>query len=226
MVNFVQWRWRRRFFAERWNAVIIREMVSGSTRFSEIQRGAPLMSPSLLSKRLKELEAVGVIERRQAVSGRGFEYHLTESGREFEPIVMALGVWGRRWVARTLSNDRLDVGLLMWDMRRTVRPDVLPVTPAVIQFHYTDETKRSKDWWLVCDGGEATLCLTDPGFDVNLYVVTDSATMTGIWLGDVRLNHAVDSGALDLQGPSAVRRKFGAFLGHRPWPGIKSQIAA
>ena len=80
-------------FCERWNAVILREMVSGSTRFSEIQRGAPLMSPSLLTKRLKELEAAGVIERRQAASGRAFEYHLTEAGRDdvpFGPLISTL----------------------------------------------------------------------------------------------------------------------------------------
>ena len=211
-------------FCERWNPVIIREILSGSHRFSEIQRGAPLMSPSLLTKRLKELETTGVIERRKPSKGKGYEYHLTEAGREFEPIVMALGVWGRRWVARTLTDDQIDVGLLMWDMRRTVKPEVLPISPSVIHFHYDDSPRRGPDWWLVCDAEEVDVCVSDPGFDVDLYVITDSATMTGIWRGDKSLHKAIDEGALELQGPTAVRRKFNAFLGERPWIGIRSQV--
>lgn len=213
-------------FCERWNPVIIREIMSGSHRFSEIQRGAPLMSPSLLTKRLKELEAAGVIVRKKAGSGKGYEYHLTEAGEEFEPIIMALGVWGRRWVARTLTDEQLDIGLLMWDMRRTVQPKVLPRRPSVIYFHYDDSPKRGPHWWLVCDEEDVSLCKSDPGFDVDLYVFTDSRTMTAVWLGDKSLSRAIDEGTLELQGPAEVRRKFNAFLGERPWRGIRSKIGA
>lgn len=213
-------------FCERWNPVIIRELLSGSHRFSEIQRGAPLMSPSLLTKRLKELEEAGVVERRRAAGGKSWEYHLTEAGREFEPIVMALGVWGRRWVRQRISDEQLDIGLLMWDMRRTVRPDSLPGVPAVVQFHYPEQAPKKQDWWLVCDTDGVELCLIDPGFDVDLYVQTDGATMTGIWRGDFSLRQALDWGDLELQGPSALRRAFNRFLGERPWPGIKSRLAA
>jgi len=213
-------------FCERWNPVIIRELLSGSHRFSEIQKGAPLMSPSLLTKRLKELEAAAVIERRKPASGKGYEYHLTEAGREFEPIIMALGVWGRRWVARTLNEDQLDIGLLMWDMRRTVKPDAFPVCPSVVHFHYSDAPRRGPDWWIVCEEQEVELCKTDPGFEVDLYVYTDSRTMTQIWLGDKTLNAAIDNGRLELQGPVAVRRRFNSFLGARPWTNIRHQREA
>jgi DNA-binding HxlR family transcriptional regulator len=213
-------------FCERWNPVIIREIMSGSHRFSQIQKGAPLMSPSLLTKRLKELESAGVIERQKATMGKSYEYHLTEAGRELEPMVMALGIWGRRWVARTLPQEQLDIGLLMWDMRRTVQPGELPTRPSVIHFHYNDSPKRGPDWWLVCDEKDVELCMSDPGFDVDLYVFTDSVTMTGIWRGDMSLNKAVNEGTLELQGSTAVRRKFNAFLGERPWVGIGSRLKA
>ena len=164
--------------------------------------------------------------RSKAATGKGFEYHLTEAGREFEPIVMALGVWGRRWVARNLDDDQLDIGLLMWDMRRTVEPGALPKRPSVVHFHYSDAPKRGPDWWMVCEEQSVELCNADPGFEVDLYVYTDSETMTGVWRGDMSLNAALENDRLELQGPTAMRRKFNAFLGKRPWLGIRSQIGA
>src|SRR5689334_7780090 len=81
----------------RWTIVVLREMVAGSTRFNDLRRGLPRMSPALLSQRLKELEQAGIIERRKGHEGNLYEYHLTRSGKELEPIVQAFGVWGQRW---------------------------------------------------------------------------------------------------------------------------------
>ena len=114
--------------AERWTPLVLRELICGSTRFNDLRRGVPLMSSSLLSQRLKFLEQEGVIERRQAASGRGFEYHLTDAGRELEPLIMMMGEWGARWVRSRLEPEDLDVTLLMWDMHRTVRPEHFPRT--------------------------------------------------------------------------------------------------
>ncbi len=207
-------------FCERWNAVILRELASGSRRFSDIQRGAPVMSPSLLTKRLKELESAGVVERHRSASGKAWEYRLTEAGWEFEPIVRALGVWGCRWVSQSLGDDKLDVNLLMWDMRRSVRPAVLDRDPAVIQIAFTDQPKARSCYWLVCEAGEAALCLTEPTRDVDLYVTTDAATLIAVWRADIPLREAVDGERLDLHGPRALRDAFGDFLGESPWAGI------
>ena len=73
----------------RWTVVVLREMFAGSTRFNELRRGVPRMSPALLSRRLKELETAGIVAREASASDSAvFEYHLTESGRE-------LGRWWR-----------------------------------------------------------------------------------------------------------------------------------
>lgn len=207
-------------FCERWNAVILRELTSGSRRFTDIQRGVPVMSPSLLTKRLKELEATGVVERQRSASGRAWEYQLTEAGWEFEPIVRALGVWGCRWVSQSLDDDKLDVGLLLWDMRRAVRPEALDRDPAVIQVVFTDQPKARSNYWLVCEQGEVALCLTQPSRDVDLWVTTDSATLTSVWRADVPFREALDAERIDLHGPSALTAAFGAFLGTSPWAGI------
>ena len=107
----------------RWTMVLLRELVAGSTRFNELRRGVPRMSPALLSKRLKDLETAGiVVRRRMAGEADLFEYALSNSGRELEPVIMAVGVWGHRWIETEASLRNLDVNLLMWDMRRnTIR---------------------------------------------------------------------------------------------------------
>src|SRR5437763_5583038 len=111
----------------RWTVVLLRELIAGSTRFNDLRRGVPRMSPALLSQRLKELEAANVITRAPLPSEPGiFEYRLTDAGHELEPLVQAFGVWGQRWVDSELSLQHLDVQLLMWDMRRNLDPDPLP----------------------------------------------------------------------------------------------------
>src|SRR5215467_9944014 len=79
----------------RWTIVLLREFVAGSTRFNDLRRGVPRMSPALLSQRLKELEAAGVISRTRSKSEVGvFEYRLTASGEELKPLIEAFGIWG------------------------------------------------------------------------------------------------------------------------------------
>ena len=107
-------------FCEKWTPLIVRDLAWGASRFSELQRGVPLMSPTLLSRRLKQLEAEGVVERKRAGNARTFTYQLTRAGREFIPVIDALGVWGQRWSRRELAEGEIDLGLLMWALERQV----------------------------------------------------------------------------------------------------------
>jgi len=107
--------------------VLLRELVAGSTRFNDLRRGVPKMSPTLLSQRLKELERAGIVTRTRHSSDKGvFEYQMTQSGKELRAVVEAMGFWGQRWVEARLSLQNLDVSLLMWDMRRNLNPTPLP----------------------------------------------------------------------------------------------------
>src|SRR4051812_22122523 len=134
----------------RWTMVLLRELVVGSTRFNELRRGVPRMSPALLSQRLKELEAAGVIIRTASETEPGvFEYHLTKAGRELEPLVMAFGTWGQRWVDAELSLQHLDVSLLMWDMRRHLDVRPMPKRRSVIEFIYPELPLAKRRWWLL-----------------------------------------------------------------------------
>src|SRR5262249_31527779 len=98
---------------ERWTLLTVRELVAGSERFNELRRGVPRMSPTLLSKRLNQLVRAGVIERRG--DGADVRYVLTPAGRELQPVVEALGVWGIRWI-RAVRCEDLDPKLLLGDL--------------------------------------------------------------------------------------------------------------
>src|SRR5437660_547309 len=91
----------------RWTVVVLRELVAGSTRFNELRRGVPRMSPALLSKRLKDLEAAGVVARSQIQRDPElYEYTLTAAGKDLAQVVEAVGAWGQKWVATQSSLDR------------------------------------------------------------------------------------------------------------------------
>ena len=184
------------------------------------------MSSSLLSQRLKFLEREGVIERRPARAGSGFEYHLTAAGRELEPVIMQLGEWGARWVRSRLGAEDLHVALLMWDMHRNARPEQFPARRVVVAFEFTDVPHSKGHWWLVSEGQAADLCVTDPGFEVDLLLVSDLRTMTAIWVGDLSLSAALKSGALEAEGPLELRLRLEAWLALSPLASIKSMRPA
>lgn len=211
-------------FCTRWTALLLRELCAGSRRFNELRKGVPRMSPTLLSKRLKELERAGVVERGTDGDG-GVEYRLTTAGRDLQPIVWAMGIWGQRWVESQASLDNLDPTLLMWDMRRNLDPKPLPRDRRVVQFLYPEVPNATGRWWLVLQDGEADLCGVDPGFDVDLYVVTDLRTMTAIWMGLTTVRREVETGRLELSGDAALRRSMQKWLGLSPFAGERKRVA-
>jgi DNA-binding HxlR family transcriptional regulator len=203
----------------RWTMVILRELVTGSTRFNELRRGVPRLSPALLSKRLKELEEAGIVRRVASPSEPGiFEYRLTRSGRDLKPVVMAIGIWGQRWVETTPTLQNLDADLLMWDMRRSLNLSPMPKRRSVIEFLYPEEPLKRRHYWLiVAPGAEVDLCSVDPGFDVDLYVKSDLRTMTAIWIGLTTVRAAVDGHRMVLTGDKQLSVDMQSWLGLSPF---------
>jgi DNA-binding HxlR family transcriptional regulator len=203
----------------RWTIVVLREMVAGSKRFNELRRGVPRMSPALLSRRLKELEAAGIVAREASASDPTlFEYQLTESGRELGPLVEAFGIWGQRRIEANLSLSHLDGDLLMWDMRRNLNTTPMPARRSVIEFVYPDLPAKLRRFWLVVDPESGTdLCKIDPGFDVDLYVSVDLRSMTAIWMGLDTVRAAVTSQRMILTGNRQLAASMQAWLGLSPF---------
>ncbi len=195
---------------ERWTLIVVRELIAGSTRFNEIKKGVPLMSPTLLSDRLKRLAQTGVI----AISGNkgNYTYTLTAAGQQLRPVVEMLGAWGHRWMPSSLHEGDLDAGLLMWDMRRTVDPAVFPSSLMVVQFEYPDAPRGKRDWWLVSKSGEVDLCLTDPGYDVDVMIKCPLKTMTEVWICQRQFRDAVKSGDIKVSGSGKLIGKLQDWL--------------
>ena len=200
---------------ERWTPLVIREIaLTGSRRFNDIQRGVPLMSSSLLTKRLRQLERAGIIERRQRLDGKGSEYHLTRAGEELGPLMAQIGIWSERWLRRPIFEKTPDTGLLMWWVRGTVKGDEMPDRRTVIHFRFRGAPEKLRYFWLVLP--EADLCLSDPGFGVDVTVDSDPKTLTAVWMGDVGLTEARSSGEIGLEGRRELVRSFPKWFGLHP----------
>jgi DNA-binding HxlR family transcriptional regulator len=195
--------------AERWTPLVLRELLCGSTRFSEIQRGVPLMSPSLLSQRLRELERFGVLTKHKATTGRGSEYQLTDAGRALQPLVEAMGRWGKRWLQEWAGPDDLDPTLLMWDVQRRIDVRRLPeVDRAVLEFEIEGVDPRWRRWWVVVQQGDVDLCQKSPGHEVDLRVCGHILPMVEVWLGRLEISRALRAKKVHLEGKSAFKRSF------------------
>jgi DNA-binding HxlR family transcriptional regulator len=211
----------------RWTLIVLRELAAGSTRFNELRRGMPRMSPALLSQRLKELEAAGVIVRSKiAGEAAAYEYRLTKAGHGISPIVEAMGAWGQRWVETDASLEKLDVQLLMWDMRRNLDPRPMPRRRNVIQVIYTDLPKLRRNWWLIVEpSGEVDLCSIDPGFAVDLYISTDLRTMTAIWMGYCTIALAKQRGDLTVTGDRRLESAMKTWLALSTFAKYEKRVA-
>ncbi|MFZ1102982.1 MAG: helix-turn-helix domain-containing protein [Hyphomicrobiaceae bacterium] len=214
----------------RWTALVLRELLCGTTRFNDLRRGVPLMSPSLLSKRLKELEEAGVIAAVPTGQPGIVEYRLTEAGEDLRPVIMSLGTWGQRWIEKSVSLKNLDPSLLMWDMRRWLDPTPLPRRRCTVSFLFPDVPSSKRSWWLVIDvadgGVKVDLCATNPGFEVDLYVRSPLRSMTAIWMGFTTVAKEVEAGHVELIGGAEVARSMQRWLGLSPFAKEKSRAAA
>jgi DNA-binding HxlR family transcriptional regulator len=202
-------------FAERWTPLILRELFSGERRFNDIRRGVPLISRSLLVTRLRELEEAGVVESRPVPRGRGRDYRLTRAGEELRQVVDGLGTWGQRWGTTQFDPRNLDVGVLMWNVRRRMDRERLPARRIVVRFDFRavpPHYKGVRTWWLILDKPEVDLCLKDPGFEVDVIVTAQAATMARIWMGQADFAQALRAGTVRLEGPRPLVQALPGWL--------------
>ena len=210
----------------RWTVLLLREMLCGSTRFNDLRRGLPRMSPTLLSKRLKELVGAGIITAIPSRQTGAAEYKLTKAGEDLRGTIMSLGVWGQRWVESSLSLKNLDPSLLMWDMRRNLTPEPLPPRRCTVKFTYPELSANQRSWWLVVDDDDVDLCGVDPGYEVDLYVDSSLHSMTSVWMGHSTLKKEIDAGNIELSGDKAIARSMHAWLGLSKFAKEKNRIAS
>jgi DNA-binding HxlR family transcriptional regulator len=192
--------------ADRWTPLIVRELTAGSHRFTEIERGLPGISRSLLASRLRALEDSGVVERLPGAQSKAGEYHLSEAGRALKPVIEALGAWGVRWAFGEPRPEELDAGLLVWKIHQRINRNLLPERRTVVEFDFAGP--RGRRVWLLLEPREVSVCVTPPGFDADLVVHSDLAFFYRLWLGYVDYTKAIRCGALVVDGVPALARQI------------------
>jgi DNA-binding HxlR family transcriptional regulator len=196
---------------EKWTLLVVRELLMGGTRFSELQRGLSLMSPTMLSKRLNTLEEHGLVLKKKIPNQKGYEYFPTKSCSELLPIIKSLGDWGMRWARSNLTEKDYDVELLMLYLKRSIDPDSLIGNETVIRFKFTD-IKDYPNWWMVVTGSEIDACVKDPGKEVDVYFTTTVKTMADVWMGDTTYKKAIANDELKLVGPKALIKDVSSWM--------------
>jgi DNA-binding HxlR family transcriptional regulator len=199
--------------AARWMPLVVRELLCGSVRFNDLQRGLPRMSSALLAERLRQLQFAGLVERRPGTGG-GSEYHLTPAGKALFPVIEQMGLWAQRWLRHDLVDEaHLDPNLLMWDIRRNVIGAAAPRDGRyLVEFRLAGVPASHRQYWLVFEGGAVDLCYRHPGFEVDLFVEAGLRELTEVWLGHVPLESAIRAGRLRLDGARHDRAAFRSWF--------------
>lgn len=210
----------------RWTLLVIRELLCGSTRFNDLRKGVPRMSPTLLSKRLKELELLGVVRAVPTHQPGVNDYRLTEAGENLRPLVMGLGLWSYQWLESTMALQKLDPTLLMWDMHRGIKAEAFPLGRSTLQFVYPEMDERHRDYWLVIENGDVDVCWVDPGYEVDLWVRCSLRVMTAIWMGYTSLRAELASGGIEVEGDPVLVRNMPTWLGLSAFAGAHREAAS
>jgi DNA-binding HxlR family transcriptional regulator len=197
---------------ERWVLLILRELLLGTHRYSDFQRALSRISPSMLTKRLKQLEHAGIIVRKAQSGRKNYYYFLTPAGKELASIVEHLATWGMRWARGQLNDDELDVEFLMWDIQRRLQTDRMPDGETILCFIF-DDLVKFKNWWLVIRNQEVDLCTENPGKDVDLYVSTTLINLVQVWEGDIDIKLAQRKKLLKTQGNTQLAKTMPDWLG-------------
>ena len=197
---------------EKWTLLVLRELLLGTTRFNDFQRAMARISPTLLAKRLKQLEECGIVIRKKLSGQKGYEYRLTAAGKELAPLIEVLAVWGMRWARDQLTDDELDVEFLMREVQRRLNTEHLPDGETVICLIF-DELTKHKTWWLLVDDDVVDLCTETPGKDVDLYINSNVRTLVEVWEGDLDMRKALRSGSIKAHGLRHLIRTMPDWLG-------------
>lgn len=197
---------------ERWNVLIIHKIIEGCHRFNDIHKGVPKITPTLLSSRLRDLEYTEVITREKLKKGRGYSYHLTEAGEALAPVIQSMAIWGQEW-GRDMVVEDLDPRFLLWQMSGSLDKEFLPKGQTVIAFEFTGTDKGSQRCWLVNKDGEGVdICIKNPGYDIDLTVMSDIRLFIEAWRGFRNLKNEISAGNIRLDGSSYMEKHLTDIL--------------
>jgi DNA-binding HxlR family transcriptional regulator len=190
---------------DKWTLLLMRELFTGANRYNAFQRALPRISPTVLSKRLKQMEQDGLIIKKSVAGEKATEYRLTKCGRELAPLINYMSKWGLRWVRRRMNEEDLDVGTFMWDFHRSLNTAELPDGETVFSVTFTGLDAHNK-WWLVANGNTVDLCTDDPGKEIDLYISGSLPAVAEVWMGDREVSAAAKDDDILFTGASYLVR--------------------
>jgi DNA-binding HxlR family transcriptional regulator len=205
-------------FAERWTPLIVRNLYLGCGSFNAILEGAPGLSRTLLSHRLKQLQTIGVVASALKPDRRGHHYELTAAGRDLFKVCQALGEWGARWLE--IAPENLDPFVALWSMCIALRRDRLPAHRVIIRFDFTGRPHRER-YWLLIEHGDTEICKTHPGFDEHVFITADAEAFVKWHAGQLTWAQALRDGRIQLDGPSSLVRAFPTWNGRSMFASIR-----
>lgn len=196
----------------RWTMLILSE-IKMSSRFNDIRRGVPGISPTLLAKRLREMEANGLVERIEDKAAGTVDYILTGAGNDLLPALQALGRWAHTHIELAVTYEHLNARVLMWNVRRKIDFTGIRDRRTVVRFNFRDAPEDDRLIWLVWRPGlSVEVCLTDPGFDVDLFIEAELKAFTQFWMGHASLGSELAAGRIELHGSQHLVRTLDQWM--------------
>ncbi|MEN8040287.1 MAG: helix-turn-helix domain-containing protein [Actinomycetota bacterium] len=201
--------------AERWTPLIVRNLMFGLDTFTDLSRGVPAMSRSMLIKRLDQLERANIITKTEKDNGHGHRYELTDAGRDLTGIILQMAEWGDRWVEITAEHS--DPGVALWFWAQVQMSDLgLPVERTVVAFSFPDQPPSNRHYWFLCDDSEIEMCYSDPGGPIDLHVTAESLAFVNWHYGTLEWTQAVNDGRIIVSGNRELARALPTWNTHAP----------
>lgn|SRR5690606_17615889 len=189
---------------DRWTLLIIRDLMTGTKHFNDLERGLPGISRALLSRRLRQLQQAGLVEKYSGSTTT--EYHLTQAGKDLKKVITALIEWGAMWSFDEPRPDELNPTLLLWWMHNRINVDKLPQNRVTIEFNFYGAVGGV--YWLVLTRKGASVCLKPPGFEIDVIVQADIAAFYQLWLGRISYTEALNEFGIRVDGLPKLVRTF------------------
>ncbi len=189
--------------AERWTPLVIRNLMFGADTFSDISKGVPSMSRSMLVTRLKGLEHAGIVTRGPKSAGAGSRYRLTEAGCDLAGVLESMAAWGERWAE--VGTDHTDPGFALWAWcTAQLNRDALPVERVVVAFRFVDQPPGRRSYWLLVENRDAQVCYTDPGGEPAVYVEAQTRCFLDWHRGQLTWPRALRTHGITVSGDPAL----------------------
>ncbi|MDQ3675885.1 MAG: winged helix-turn-helix transcriptional regulator [Actinomycetota bacterium] len=192
---------------ERWALLVVRELLLGPKRFTDIREGLPHLSPDVLAQRLRDLEQAQLVKRRKLPPPAASQvYELTERGAALEPVLMALGRWGGANAPPPADGVGMSLEAHILSLRALFEPELAGDFRATLELRLGEHHYRV----IIADGrieavrGEATA--------PDATIETDPGTLLALLHGRRELSDALGAGDIDIEGDEqAVARFLGLF---------------